>query len=118
MAESVVFVKVVRPALLSMLAFHVGIRAAILSISGCSSARDGLRRVKGIPRYVQGNGTRRPGKVPKMVATSTSVHRIAEMEHLSVFVTNPEASAKRLRMALRHLRSAASGDKKMTKSSA
>jgi hypothetical protein len=71
-----------------------------------------------MPKYVHGNGTSRPGKLSKVVVTSSSEQRIGEMEHFSIFVTKPAASAKRLKMALRHLRSRATGAKKMTKSTA
>lgn len=99
-------------------AFQVGIRAAILSINGCSSTPVGFKIVKGMPRHVHRKGASRPGNASRTAATSSSVHRIGEMEHFSVLVTSPVASAKRLRIARMHQRSLATGDRRMTRSSA
>ena len=49
---------------------------------------------------------------------SASEKRIGEIEHLSIFVASPEASAKRSRMARMHLKSASVGERNTTRSSA
>ena len=71
-----------------------------------------------MPRYVHGKGASRLGKASKTAATSATEQRISEMEHLSMLVMRPEASAKRSRMARRHLKSPTVGERKTTRSSA
>jgi hypothetical protein len=71
-----------------------------------------------MPKYVHGKGARQPGNASRTAATSSSEHRIGEMEHFSMFVMRPEESAKRSRMALMHRRSSLVGERKTTKSSA
>lgn len=114
-AEMVTLVCVTRPSSLRSLAFQVGILDDTLSINGCLFARHGFSTVSGIPRYLHGNGASTPRNALEMAVTSSSEHQIGKIEHFSILVTRPEASAYSHIMALMHLKSVAARERKMTR---
>jgi hypothetical protein len=123
-ADSVDLARVTRSAFVSKLAFQVGILAATLSTSFCSSARVSRRNDSGIPRYLHGKcamphgnacwtATMSPtlhlrylhgkcatphGNACWTATMSPTLHLMGVVTHFSTLVINPDTPAKRLRI--------------------
>jgi hypothetical protein len=97
-ADSVDLARVTRPAFVSKLAFQVGILAATLSTSFCSSARVSRRNGSGIPRYLHGKCATPHGNACWTATMSPTLHLMGVATHFSMLVINPDAPAKRLRI--------------------
>jgi len=117
-ADSVTFVSRTLPALVRSPDFHVGVLAAMASMSGCSSARPNLRSDNGIPWYLQGKGDTTHENTCWTSAITSSSQRIGVITHLSMLVTRLEAPANNWRIYARHWRSSVLGDNRTTRSSA
>lgn len=85
-ADSVVWVRVVRPAVFIIAPFQAGILEATLSTKRCSSTRFSLDNDNGAPKYVHGNCCSWQGNTCWTSATSSSEHRIGVILHLSRLV--------------------------------
>lgn len=118
MADSVDFVNATRPAVVSNPAFHVGIRAAITSTSGCSSVRCSRRSDGGMPRYFDRNGATVNGNACRTASMVASSQQMGVATHFSLLVMRPEASAKSCSIWERHCISPTSGANRMMRSSA
>ena len=118
MAERVLLIRTVRPALVIIPAFQLGRRLATLSTRGCKSDLLSLRIPSGMPKYLMGKGSNLPGKFATKLTVACKSHCIGEMCHLLGFILRPEAHPKISRMILISVRSCCSVDEKMTTSSA
>ena len=94
MAERVLLIKTVRPALFNKFAFHVGSLLATLSTNGCRSLLASFLNPSRIPRYRIGKGSIFAGKFVSNVTVASKSHCIGEIKHLATLVLSPEALAK------------------------
>lgn len=118
LADSVVWVRVARPAVFIIASFQAGILEATLSTKRCSSTRFSLDNDNGAPKYVHGNCCSWQGNTYWTSATSSSEHRIGVILHLSRLVWSPDAPAKTSKISLMQMKSSAHGTRKITISSA